>query len=514
MERLNTMMPSIVALTLTLIFLSASAAVAEEAPDFPPNWSLMADRLEQQGVVGWFVERIPGSYVLVSENRELPAVKILNPERIASVSVGVRLSVRGIYAPEKSGVRVTDYSFAGSQPMAMPRIIGGLANSPVARTLTAFRKEVDRAMKPGAMSADIISREDNSTFTRAAEKTKRELRQVYRKAQERGPAGSNDRDQAVRGFAAVRKELKAIYGDYDNYPPWSYQQIFTNAQSVVAIARRGQTKQALCSGVLIAEDLVLTAGHCFKNDIPRDLDVWFGFTESKDGIKPGRVVRPIIELVAPPPEMRDEFLRRASEERFDADMLDYAIVRIGPGQGDPSDSAVEPQCLRRYNIRRGQPIYVIGYPKGYSEKVHDNGRVYLQFRLRPRELKDLQLDIEADFVDHEDRQELMEEFVKSYVQKGTGADLAYELYDPRWGGQPKIGIVADLFRGNSGSPVFDRTNHCIVGIHTGGVSDTGQRLGVSWQNHETVLPITAILADLKEQPTTSPLVDAGILTME
>jgi hypothetical protein len=478
----------------------------------------VAARLEQQGVVGWFVERTPGSYVLVSENRELLAVKILNPERIASVSVGVRLSVRGTYAPEKSGVRVTDYSFAGSQPMVMPRV-SGLANTPVApdpvaRTLTAFRKDVDRALKPGAMSADIISRGDNSTITRAAEKTKRELRQVYREAQERGAAGSNDRDRAVRGLAAVRKELKAIYGAYDNYPPWSYQQIFTNAQSVVAIAMRGQTQKALCSGVLIAEDLVLTAGHCFKNDIPRDLDVWFGFAESMDGIIQGRVVRPIIELVAPPPEMRDEFLSRASEDRFDADILDYAIVRIGPGQGDPSDSAVVPQCLRQYNIRRGKPIYVIGYPKGYPELVHDNGRVYLPFRLRPRELTDLKLDIEADFVDHEDRQELMEEFVLSYVPMGTGADLAYELYDPRWGGQPKIGIVADLFRGNSGSPVFDRTNHCIVGIHTAGVSDTGQRLEVSWQNHETVLPITAILENLKEQATTSPLVDAGILTIE
>jgi hypothetical protein len=147
--------------------------------------------------------------------------------------------------------------------------------------------------------------------------------------------------------------------------------------------------------------------------------------------------------------------------------------------------------------------------------VHDAGHVYLPFRLRPRQFEDLKMEIEVDFADLEDadRLRLLDQFVASYVERTDGASTVLELYDTRFGGQPKLGIVADTFQGNSGSPVFDRDDHCIAGILTGGAPDIGQRLGASWQLHETVLPMPAILADLRQNGETAALLESGVLAI-
>jgi hypothetical protein len=117
------------------------------------------------------------------------------------------------------------------------------------------------------------------------------------------------------------------------------------------------------------------------------------------------------------------------------------------------------------------------------------------------------------FADSEDAERLrmLNEFTASYVERQHGATTVFELHDTRFGGQPKIGIVADTFTGNSGSPVYDRDDHCIVGILTGGAPDSGQRQGASWQFHETVLPMPAILSDLQQHPRTATLLEDGFL---
>ena len=478
----------------------------------------LSRQLEQGEISGQFVERTPGNYVLVPETPDLPVQRVLNPDQISSVSVGSRLVIKGSYDEDGKGVLINEYELPTTLDASSTRGLETLStasSNSVDRALTAFREKIDQALKPGAMSAEVLNPEDNSNVTLAAREVERDLSNAYRDAVNRGESGMADRNAALRGLATVRQELKSIYGTYDNYPPWSYERISDNALSVVAIAEPGQTRQALCSGVLISSDLVLTAGHCFRNQHPKDLEVWFGFSETADQTPLVPVAMEITELVAPAPELHDEFLLRASEDRFDAEMPDFAIVRIKTDGNEAVPTTAAPQCLRKRHIGRGRALYVIGYPKGTRETVHDNSRVYLPFRLRPRQFEELKQDIEVDFVllEESERLRLMSEFVASYVQSGDGADTVFELFDTRWGSQPKIGIVADLFRGNSGSPVFDRDNHCIVGIHTGGASDTGLRLGATWQTHETVLPIPAIIAHLENHPQTLRLVESGVFDL-
>lgn len=522
-----------------LMFVLNTQLIAQEGIDLSAQWTRLQQALAQGELMGRFLERTPGSFVFIPETRDLPAVRVLNPNEIASASVGVLLAVKASYDDEKKGIEVADYHLskvklpsarftvaprvsveaARRQPTMRESLSTGPSRStpkPIDKTLSTFRSTLTEALKPETVRAVRIAPRDNPTITRAASLAEKDLTRVYQDAVKRGAAGMEERREAVRGLAEVRQELKAIYGSYDNYPPWSYNRIFRNARSVVAIAEPGQTRQALCSGVLVAPDLVLTAGHCFKIHHPKDLEVWFGFAETTEQQIPSPIVRKIAELVAPPADKHEEFLARASEERFDADMPDYAIVRVETDDENSSPQEIEPQCLRKHHVFRGRALYVIGYPKGTPEMVHDNGRVYLPFRLRAREFEELKRDIEVDFamLEDEERLRLLDEFVASYVQLGEGTDMVYELYDTRWGGQPKIGIVADLFQGNSGSPVFDRDNHCIVGIHTGGAADTGQRLGASWQTHETVLPVPAILSGLEKDSQTSSLVTAGTLTIQ
>ena len=484
-------------------------------------------RLEQSfgsgAVPGRFIERTPGNYMFVPESEDLPALPVLNPGAVAPGSVGPRVEVQASYDARDAGIRVADYELSLISRLLRLDLLGDgdtLGDSRIGRAVARFQGKLQEALRRdlrpsivGGIRVGSASPGDDPMIHASAGAAERELDAAYRDAVQRGD--QEERRAAVRALADVRQELKAIYGDYDNFPPWSYAQIFANSKSVVALAEPGQQSRALCSGVLIAPDLVLTAGHCFKQHDPQDLQVWFGFVETAGGELPAPVGFDVTALVAPPSEQHREFLERAAEERFDAEVPDYAILRFDPTDGPGLAPEVAPQCLRGAHITRGRPVYVVGYPKGTRETVHDAGRVYLPFRLRPRQFEDLKMEIEVDFADlgDADRLRLLEQFVASYLERPDGAGSVFELHDTRFGGQPKVGIVADTFRGNSGSPVFDRENHCIAGILTGGAPDVGQRLGASWQFHETVLPMPAILANLEQNAQTAALLQSGGLAI-
>jgi V8-like Glu-specific endopeptidase len=74
-----------------------------------------------------------------------------------------------------------------------------------------------------------------------------------------------------------------------------------------------------------------------------------------------------------------------------------------------------------------------------------------------------------------------------------------------------MGIVADTFRGNSGGPVYDREHgQCVTGILLLGAPDTGVRRTVNWKEHERVVPISAIMDEIR---ATAPQIESQ-LTIE
>lgn len=490
---------------LYLCFLLAASLLCGSIVTAQSSRQTALNRLEQQlqagEITGRIVERTPGVYWFMPAQRDLLGLPIRNPEQVAPASVGPLLRLEASIADGKLQIERYVLELNNS---TMPVAAAPLEDPErvLRSTLSNFSRAATEIMQPGVRT--VLDPRGNSPFVRAARATERNIQNVYQDAVARDDDAA--RRQAVSGYAEVRQQLKAIYDTYDNYPPWSYQQIFANSQSVVALGRPGERNQAICSGVLIASDLVLTAAHCFAQDAPPDLQIWFGFTTADDGsvLEPQR--RPVTELLAPPAEKREAFLQQI----FGAELYDYAIVRFDPGEA----LTATPQCLRKFQLSRGKPLYVIGYPKGQRETVHDNGRVYLPFQLRPQELDKLQLEIETDYLEHQDRIAIMEEFTAAYVELDVSGFPAFQLFDPRYGGQPKMGIVADTFRGNSGSPVYDRDGHCVAGILIGGAPDVGTRLPASWQHHESVLPISAIIADLQQHETTKVLLDEGILKLQ
>jgi hypothetical protein len=217
-------------------------------------------------------------------------------------------------------------------------------------------------------------------------------------------------------------------------------------------------------------------------------------------------------FVAPDPDR----VQKLMTGDFGVTLYDYAIVRLKLEASEPLGSnGASGRCLRRLSLDRGDSIYVVGYPRGERVRVHDYARVYLPFRVLDGELfMRLRLDVEADLVGEPDRNEQMRHFDESFQKSQEGALMFRRFYDVRDGGQPRMGIVAVAFRGDSGGPVFDhQRDQCVVGILNRGMPDTGVRLTANFKQHERVLPMQAILDDLAKNPSTKVLLTNGELDL-
>ena len=393
-----------------------------------------------------------------------------------------------------------------------------------AESARAIISDLEAAARPGAMNVAV------RVLDRSSEIGRRTLENVDDYAAAHAAASPEEREQIAREWRELRftigdhfpeaADFKAIFGRVDNYSTWRYSRIFDDSAAVVAIADPSRD-QAVCSGVLVAEDLVLTAGHCFEQP-PENYEVWFGFVERPNLTSSAPIRRNIArEPVAPPIDQWRDVLAG----RFSAKLPDYAIVRIEPVDGEPLVPEIEllpertvlplPQCLSGTDPQRGDPLYVVGYPQSRPATVHGNARVEFPFRiLDGSDFSRLRLDVEADFVDMSDHDSVIAELEQSYVlEDDPNAFFQFRrFFDVRDAGQPRMGIVADTFRGNSGGPVFDHTGfQCVVGILNKGMPDTGERRSVNWKVHERVLPIRAILDDLEAREETSGLIEEGVL---
>lgn len=480
----------------------------------------LAGLIADAGVDGRFVERIRGTYAFAPLAADLPLAPVANPDAITPLAAGPVVRVSG-RMDGQGGLTVASFEIPTPSFVATAsEAVGGAARE-IFRILNRVVKQT-----PPAVAARARALPPSLPDYKAVNDQIDTIVRSYGAAVAKG--GQDDATRKIAAdWASVRavvgdtfpdsKQYKAIYGSLDNYPPWSYDRIFRQSAAAVAIAEPGSTT-SLCSGVLIAPDLVLTAGHCFSGPPvrpPDTLEVWFGYADPPGGGPRNVARRAIKEIVAPGPQRVAELLAG----RYGASLYDYAVVRIESSAANaaspkPDASTVaQAQCLRPQPLHKGDPIYVLGYPRGDPATVHDSARVYLPYRVQDGdEFLRLRLDIEADLLGRANVAEAMKEFDDSY-DRVTDKSIDWRvLRSVRDGGQPRMGIVADTFNGDSGAPVYDRERQqCVVGILLQGSPDTGVRRRPNWKEHERVLPTTAVLDDLAADAKTDGLLKQLII---
>jgi V8-like Glu-specific endopeptidase len=114
-----------------------------------------------------------------------------------------------------------------------------------------------------------------------------------------------------------------------------------------------------CTGFLIAEDVLVTAGHCLDHNDPCSNSVWsFDFHREK-------MARGFI--------YEDEVYscQRVIEKMVDSfSKIDYAVIKLDR----PVENAV-PLKLSTGNVIPLSPLVLIGHPNGLSAKIASQGRV-------------------------------------------------------------------------------------------------------------------------------------------
>jgi len=115
---------------------------------------------------------------------------------------------------------------------------------------------------------------------------------------------------------------------------------------------------AFCTAFLVEKDIIVTAGHCCEEWNVESAKIVFGF-QMKDSRKaitsiPEKDVFSVIEVIA---------------RKKTSDGLDYAVLRLDRPCNRPKLK------LSKYDVAKGDRVYVIGHPVGLPLKVAGNAKV-------------------------------------------------------------------------------------------------------------------------------------------
>ena len=123
-----------------------------------------------------------------------------------------------------------------------------------------------------------------------------------------------------------------------------------------------QPAAALCTGVLVDWDIVLTAGHCLRALSPDRLAAVFDYYYAAEGeLQPGQdAVFPVQEIVA-----------EALSSEADGERLDYGFLRLVHAAAPPR----EPIPIRIDAPMRGDALTAVTAPGGIPLKADGGGRI-------------------------------------------------------------------------------------------------------------------------------------------
>lgn len=313
--------------------------------------------------------------------------------------------------------------------------------------------------------------------------------QVVKAYQALPPTQRQEQRALVEQHAELRRLNKSLYGldRDDRYPPQAYERIYANSRGAFALRVKGQDKPR-CSAVLIGEKLALTNNHCILEEAPDELEAVFDYEDDLAGRHMANKVFPLSDIKL-----------TAEDERGN---LDFVLLELGANADGALPGKVYPvQCLSMKPVRRDDPLYVVGFPLGEPRTVHDNAFVYFPFRVTPEEYAEIKMLVSAEFdsIEAEElsyREGKLKEFTDSYQLRENGSQPYYEYISMRFDQQPTIGADSDTYHGNSGSPVYNRRTHAVIGLLFDGQEDLTEPWAAGWRAHEAVLPITQVVERL------------------
>jgi hypothetical protein len=170
----------------------------------------------------------------------------------------------------------------------------------------------------------------------------------------------------------------------------------------------------ICTGFLVAPNILVTAGHCIETSSDCEDYSWaFGYTEGTDRL-------PVNDVYA-----CSEILERQLSSSF-GKVLDYAVIRLERVVSDRAPLKVR----TRGRARLGTDLVVLGHPMGLPMKAASDAKIA---RMNASELRNF----------------LSSLFRRRYY---FSANL-------------------DTYGGNSGSPVFDRQSGIVEGLLFEGAED-------------------------------------------
>lgn len=293
----------------------------------------------------------------------------------------------------------------------------------------------------------------------------------------------------VEQHREVRRASKALYGFNrdDRYPPQAYERIYQNSHASFAFKRRDETTPR-CSAVLIGLRHGLTNNHCVLDEAPEDFEALFDYEDDLEGQR-----RPVQAFAVTDILFEDEIERGG---------LDFVLLVLGENaDGELPGVRYQPQCLGLAPVKRDDPLYVVGYPQGEPRTVHDNAFVYFPHLVTVTEHAELEILVRSEFdslaaEDQSYREGKLKEFSESYRRRDINGTPHFEYISTRFGNQPTIGADSDTYRGNSGSPVYNRRTHAVIGLLFDGQDDLSQPWEPGWRAHEAILPITEVVRHL------------------
>ncbi len=418
-----------------------------------------------------------GNLHLVPAAKANIAVVVSNPNDIAQTALGLPLKVE-VEPVSAEAIKIKSVSLEAVVDWSKQK--RNLPEKQFSDLHEAFG-ELDKVQK-AAFTPD----ETRTGLVQVAEAAKVVEREIVKAYMGLKPRQKQERRTLIRTFRSIRQADKAIYERDNRYPPESYQRIYKNSRGAVAIGRVNQN--AFCSGVLVTEDIILTAKHCVEGKRADQLEVLFDY--ELDLLHQALPVDRY--LVA-------EVVKTGSDNTAAGDLkLDFALVRVKPNdKGERPGTKWPIQCLSMQAVQLDDPLYVIGHPLGYPRTVHDNAFVYFPFQANEDKMSELRLLVEAELAEDPSRESRLKEFIDSYrKRKLPDGSTVYELYSLRWTGQPSIGADSDTFHGNSGSPAFDRRSHDVIGILFAGESDVETPYKPGWKAHEAILPAPVVMERL------------------